>query len=341
MRNASRLSHLDILKGVAILMVIWGHVLYFGMETYMDNAIYVMIYSLHMPLFALLAGYLSSQPLDFSARGIYTYWSKKATRLLLPLLAIPMLYNWIWHGFSTALPLNMYLGRYWFTYALFLVFALFYLYRWLLHHVRGGWAVEIGLGLAFVLAIEYFNALLGEHHPDWQNRLLTWQVARLYKYFWLGYLMARYPKIQAYMTHEASATIAFIGYSALLYAQVECGYKLLEEIPLTLLGLVFFYSLGLKLATSSSRGIRLLGDLGRESLPIYLTHYFFIFNLSFLPTLLSPIPRAYALGWEVFIGAVATVIILLPTLLVIRVIKSNRYLTLLIYGEASRKDKGA
>lgn len=39
MHKNRRLIHFDTLKGIAILLVVWGHVYYFGLNRYTDNAV--------------------------------------------------------------------------------------------------------------------------------------------------------------------------------------------------------------------------------------------------------------------------------------------------------------
>lgn len=64
--------YLDILKAICIVFVIVGHCIQFGSgneyyleEAYFENPMFIFIYSFHMPLFALISGYLFS----YSLRG--------------------------------------------------------------------------------------------------------------------------------------------------------------------------------------------------------------------------------------------------------------------------------
>ena len=56
-----RLLSLDALKGVAILMVIWGHFYLFGDVDTLSTTSYLhrFILAVHMSVFVLIAGYLS------------------------------------------------------------------------------------------------------------------------------------------------------------------------------------------------------------------------------------------------------------------------------------------
>ena len=47
--QASRLSWIDVLKGIGIILVVLGHI-------YLDDVVYNWLYSFHMPLFFIAAG---------------------------------------------------------------------------------------------------------------------------------------------------------------------------------------------------------------------------------------------------------------------------------------------
>lgn len=78
-----RLLFADLLKVLAIYLVLWGHcVQQFFTTSPLENDVYVYIYSFHMPLFMVLSGYfsISSMSLAFG-----DFLKKKAQQLLLPL----------------------------------------------------------------------------------------------------------------------------------------------------------------------------------------------------------------------------------------------------------------
>lgn len=67
MYKDKRNDNLDIAKGFAIFLVVWGHCIQYGnggnfiqQQRYYDDIIFQAIYSFHMPLFAIIGGYLLS-----------------------------------------------------------------------------------------------------------------------------------------------------------------------------------------------------------------------------------------------------------------------------------------
>ena len=61
-----RLLYLDNLKGFLIILVILGHCIEYGTESFDENTLFKIIYSFHMPLFFMISGYLSyKEPLNW------------------------------------------------------------------------------------------------------------------------------------------------------------------------------------------------------------------------------------------------------------------------------------
>jgi len=59
----TRNTYLDFVKGIAILLVVIGHSLQYSLESAVrfDNVLFVGIYGMHMPLFAIISGYLMAR----------------------------------------------------------------------------------------------------------------------------------------------------------------------------------------------------------------------------------------------------------------------------------------
>lgn len=76
-----RITYLDSLKAILILLVILGHAVQFNTEEYETNPLFQFIYSFHMPLFLFISGYLT-------CRGSFKRWNigKRALQLLLPFI---------------------------------------------------------------------------------------------------------------------------------------------------------------------------------------------------------------------------------------------------------------
>lgn len=91
MSTNKRNNYIDILKGLTMFLVVWGHCIqYLSTGDYFNNKLFQLIYSFHMPMFALIGGYL----LYFSIRK-HTMrdllWGKVRT-ILYPTLLWSLIY---------------------------------------------------------------------------------------------------------------------------------------------------------------------------------------------------------------------------------------------------------
>lgn len=86
-----RSFYLDTIKGIAIFLVVFGHCIQWGSGTtyvseglFWENPVYRCIYSFHMPLFALVSGYLMYTSIH--KRSITGYVKKQLLGIGVPLL---------------------------------------------------------------------------------------------------------------------------------------------------------------------------------------------------------------------------------------------------------------
>ncbi|MEG1718751.1 MAG: acyltransferase family protein [Clostridia bacterium] len=122
---------IDILKAIAIILVVVGHTMQYGTtadylqnKLFYDNAFFQFIYTFHMPLFMLISGYLFYAS---AARHSFSYIVKsKVKTLLFPVLIwsfIPFFYNLIKNGdFSVMTIFKTYgttaINNFWFLWSL-------------------------------------------------------------------------------------------------------------------------------------------------------------------------------------------------------------------------------
>ena len=75
----SRNNFIDIIKGVAIFLMLWGHVIQYCVAKtnidFYENWVFKFIYSFHMPLFMLVSGYLFFYSFSYYISGVGPYFS--------------------------------------------------------------------------------------------------------------------------------------------------------------------------------------------------------------------------------------------------------------------------
>lgn len=76
MKNIKRLEYVDIMRGIAITLVVAGHVIQFnGIPT--NNPTFEFIYSFHMPLFFAISGYIIQKVTKLESWQQYGKFLKK------------------------------------------------------------------------------------------------------------------------------------------------------------------------------------------------------------------------------------------------------------------------
>jgi fucose 4-O-acetylase-like acetyltransferase len=127
-----RSIHVDMLKGLAIALVVLGHGVQTNIGNFDQNLLFRIIYSFHMPLFMFLSGYITW--LKRAQIRTVEYLSSRFLRLVVPFMAWYML-GYLLSGIYARLDFLAYLRELinspelglWFLWTLFLCSCLLYL----------------------------------------------------------------------------------------------------------------------------------------------------------------------------------------------------------------------
>ena len=155
----NRYSHLDVAKGIGIILVFIGHLLSH------DSYIGLTIYSFHMPLFFILSGVFAK---TYKDQGFLTYIKKNIVHLLIPfavftLVGVAVTFSVSeWRGalniydlkniLYSSQPESWHMGQLWFLVSLFVVKIIFYIYHRLILSRDNKLLNIITLLLFFILA---------------------------------------------------------------------------------------------------------------------------------------------------------------------------------------------
>lgn len=174
-------SFINLLRGLAIFLMLWGHSIQFCCAKQFDffeNPVFKTIYSFHMPLFMLISGYLfffSQQKRDCEELILY-----KAKSLLYPILMGSILHYLLTngiialsHGWYVDVFLGPYLDSFWFLWSV----------------IAASFAVAIAVKLTNNYLSQAILLILGTVlvalFPSWQASVY------MYPYFVAGYLFGR------------------------------------------------------------------------------------------------------------------------------------------------------
>ena len=219
-----RLEHIDALKGLAIILVVMGHVLSsFYADPYQIYAtgprssmmLFRIIYSFHMPLFMFLSGYVTLRLHDWSIQTCaMTLW-KRFRALVIPFFTV---------GFLRYCVFQRDMLDYWFLWILFQFILLMLIVEYVCSKVPTyGRILSTILLLCTAGVLQYFGASLNlyDHMP-----LLDMGHWSLFLFFVFGYLCAKHALISNILKNNWVYTIAIVLFAFLTFWVTIKGYHI-------------------------------------------------------------------------------------------------------------------
>lgn len=325
-----RLPLFDALKGFAILMVVYTHVLqYVGIRSYLDNPFFMFTYAFHMPLFMTISGYFAASSLQLKLPDLL---KKKAIALLLPCLTtgvVVVALNMLFHlEPKFASPTYLFYNL-WYLKSLFGC----YLVAWLSLRLTRR---KLPLAIIISLAVSFF--LPGIYH--WPFML---------PFFWLGYAWRKVP--DWFVRNGKWASIVAVGVFILLWPAWDgratvyfSALKLIDYRELAWTGenlLSHFFRLAIGLAGTivsislftwlykHKRSFSLLEKLGKYTLETYALHFILI-HIGLFRYIAIPYT---SLMYELIYCPIITAVVFAWCMLCIRIINRNKITSLLFFGK--------
>ena len=122
----NRLTYIDIIKGLAILLVVLGHAIQAINDDFDSSLLFRYIYSFHMPLFMAVSGFLSYKPAH--RQSIY----KRFYQLMIPFFCWMIVNHLLMHftlpSFDDITNVVKYPDRgLWYLWALFFISLIYYI----------------------------------------------------------------------------------------------------------------------------------------------------------------------------------------------------------------------
>lgn len=303
-----RLHYFDILKGIAIFMVVMGHVIAFCVRDIDRATLIKFIGVIHMPLFFFISGWFTFKLLPDDRVRIPDLL-QRAKQLLLPMLVVSSI--WIFYfphsGIETPFD-STFAGLwvapmkngYWFTFVLFQIIVLYALFAPLFGRLRSVWSALVAVTAIWAVLLG-ITTLMSPEVLGYSSFMLT---AQFWFVFAVGAIAARHKDAFNRLTENGNAVAASLVVGAVLlyfiswpwefdflggeYADIKMSVMLaLFHICLAIVAIAVIrpwsqriYAPGQDGLPVQSTGLRVAGIwqlLGRKSLAIYLLHYFFLF----------------------------------------------------------------
>lgn len=327
---------IDQAKGLAIFLVVMGHVLNFCF--YGDNAsnsfCYKIIYSFHMPLFMFLSGMVVKDNC-LNLKNIGMDLNKRFRTLVVPMLVIGLIYAYSF-GYTIIEFFKEYnkLG-YWYLMALFSLYVLFRLYSLVIHKIKKinltrEILVWVVCYLLFVCAMRIFPGKIS-------NMFCLGQACRFFPYFIMGYLFSKY-KMDSILKLDKIYTLSLFIYVLAFVFEYKANsihfWIPIFEIMQATAAIILIMSLiwGQRNENSITQQFKFWGS---RSLDIYIFHYFF-YSVSLYPCLTNYFQSNNNFVQELLVGVFSSIVIIYLSLMVAGIIHRSQLLNKFIFGKIKK-----
>lgn len=268
-----RIDYIDRMKGMAIFLVVMGHV--YGMVfNQSEDVTYKWISSFHMPLFMFLSGLVACS-------GVVTpYWGvkklgKKLKGLLLPLVVFGMCFTMTFSkNFLTGL--SGFLespnkNGYWYLMTLAIFYVSLSLYRL---NVKQKWYVDAALAIS--LWGGYF--VLWKYTAQTKDYFCLLNCGNFYLFFMFGVFTTKYRLLEKVKNANWLFSVCVMLYAVLFCVEmpIHALDSLNRHIFMPFCMVFVIVILFMARHGETSRFERILDYVGKRTLDVYVLHYFFI-----------------------------------------------------------------
>lgn len=271
----NRISYIDQLKGLAIFLVVIGHIYIFCLKENMASSLFLKWLSyIEMPLFLMLSGFMAYKK---DTPNLFYTLRKKVITLILPFICVGSIYSFMITNTLNALWVEgIYHLGYWFTWTLFYYFVLYYSLDSIIRILNKKFFLTLDLifwGLICLILqliqkmelVPYSTAVF----------LSTPLIVRYFPFFIMGVLLKKYTQLFDIVLSKYMYTI-FLCLHVILFIYIDIYFSNFIGallLPISGIFVVFFL---FKEKGEQIIGNKIFKSWGSLSLEIYLLHYFFL-----------------------------------------------------------------
>lgn len=316
LQNKSRNNTVDILRGLAMLMVIMGHTMTGCTINSESSFLFNVIWVIQMPLFMLISGYVTkySKVVD-TGIGLWRYIIKKTLAYLFPWLVWTFLIRGLIFGRTFMLDIKYLMyhmdSGYWFLFALWTISIVFGISQFiaekmsknkgnLFKYMILGCAYLTGLGVLIVIGTIFGMSFLC-------IKLTLYYMPFYFAGALYGGMESFLQKIKSWIwIKECTVAISFVVWIILLnnFTFFDMGEGILDIViraMASLLGCISIFGLLSNVAWESKEKFssvkRFFNFVGFHSLEIYLLHYLVLTIVKVMP-----LPEfATVAGWGIVV----------------------------------------
>ena len=342
-----RLSYLDALRGLAIILVVVSHVsnFDFGIKPY-DSSWNHFICTFYLPLFFFISGFLSFKVWDSYKSIALSLW-KKVLSLLLPLFVFFCIRGFVSGEINPLRNIFVYDGMiYWFLLVLFEIFVTYYSVCAI---VRGSSSLmklpyRLSLSVTLILfsvALVVCLVLLRDDESRFWNVACMENYTKYFQFFAFGIIAKAYNERFHSLLSNHFVRLFVVGLFFFLSIAIHLEpvknnfwiYSAVHDELVRYLGILTMYILfydNRHYFETKNRLSRAFVVVGRRSLDIYLLEGFFHPHLK---DILNPVFASnYSIGLDITLSIIIAVLIIAICIGVSKILRTSELLGRLLFG---------
>ena len=342
LKNNKRLTYIDALRGITMLMVVFYHVEVFSFDV-RSSIINSLFITFRMPLFFFISGFIAFKNVKWDKMYFAEMVKKKFIVQILPTLFFSIIYYCICQSESFLTFFEKGPRLYWFTITLFYMFLIYYFIMYIMKCRSSKTKDFILCGISILGLLIYTGIWLNYLNFERYSFLFIGDLTYYMEFFVFGLLCKRYylkfEQIVSSDIVKAILTILFMISFILNLNETFIDniiiHKFNSSFLLRYLGLLLVFSLFYHYRNtfdSENRIVRGLRFIGRRTLDIYLLHYFFLPDLKSFASSYSFIFTPQNTVIELVVVLSFSIVIVLMCLGVSAIIRSSSLLGHYLFG---------
>lgn len=341
-----RIGYIDILKALAIVFVVMGHVLSWCYPNFVENlnnfsyneiALWKIIYSFHMPLFMFISGMVVFNPLKQYGIKVVI---KRIISYLIPFFVIGTLLT-LYRG--VYFDLWELLNRLWYfrTLSIFIIAIYFPLFIFQKLNYVNQRVHLLGITIVYYSLMRFFIPYIGSKSIIIESALdlSLWNGhISLYPFFLVGFLYRRIALMRKFVENKYTYTMSIIVmFFFIIHPFYYTGVFSPTYTYISYIAICLFLNVSIQLA-KYIRANEVLGKVGKQTLDIYILHSFFATCVPAIGMLFTEIAKyglRASISIQFFVALPVTVIVIYLCLLLGQLIRDNNLLSFFCFGDLS------
>lgn len=325
-----RIEYVDAARGIAILLVIAGHLVQIYHSPFNTSRVMWFICSFHMPLFFAISGYIgqtASKPLG-GGKSYFKFLKKKAIALIVPLYVWTLIINPYFFTSTWSLPvpenlINPFIknNTLWFLPTLFRIFVFYGLF--LLFNNRFNRDNRIWKDLIVIVAILSFLAF---NPIVWLKDDLPYSI-----HFYIGIMVAKHDILKRMFYDERVFIVSFLTFCVLVchWNQLSSD-RLMDILRLIIAPCAFLTVMNVCRKYEGTAISTQLSLFGRYTMEIYISHWSLLIWMKELSCNLN----LYNLFWVFILANLISVPIGYICVMFSKIVETSPKLRLILFGRS-------